>query len=357
MVLARHVERAGRAGRRPGDTRPAWWDAGAAGGLRPAHAALLGLQRQAGNAAVTALVLQARRDRVRDEPEPPAVDLPAPAVADRTTGEAVADAPSAVSVIPFDRSPLVAPGERIIFNSEFSDPTPADYQLEYSTVGGHFTSATGPLTRKIAGLRSGNVDFFVPTLWDGTGTVAVTLVVRKLSDHSAARTETWTFGRKERYPTTMTQQEGTEERAVPGRYHYDIGPAIVPYRAPYYEHQTILERFGNWAFANVEPADIAEPYRRSKGLTSAADVSAHFLGSYAGSNGTFTVNGRDRIVDKHGGHPDLRNLVARLAAPKDVEVDLPQTYEARPGTALGEYTVTRVLKADGTTWMVKKRPR
>ena len=237
-----------------------------------------------------------------------------------------------------------APGEWIIFRSVFTDPSPASYQLEYSSSGGHFTSATGPTTRTIAGLNSGNVDFFVPTPWNGTSTVQVVLRVRKISDNSITHTETWDFGLKTRYPTTMTQQEGTGERVMPAIYHYNIGPALPTGTAPFYQHQTILERFGNWTLANIVPADIAPAYRMSHLLNSAQAVSQHFLGNYAGNNGTFTVDAHDRIADQHGGQPNLSNLVSNLATPKDIEVALPQTYEAQPGTALGNYTITRVLK-------------
>ena len=123
---------------------------------------------------------------------------------------------------------------------------------------------------------------------------------------------------------------------------------------PFYQHQTILERFANWRLANVEPADIAAPYRAANGLTTADAVSRHFLPAYAGDNGTFTVDANDAIADRHSGNPDLSNLVANLAAPKEIEVALPQTYEARPGVPLGNYVVTRILKADGRTWKVKK---
>jgi hypothetical protein len=39
-------------------------------------------------------------------------------------GAAVADAPSASYIVPFDRSPQAAPGERIIFRGDFTDPSP-----------------------------------------------------------------------------------------------------------------------------------------------------------------------------------------------------------------------------------------
>lgn len=276
------------------------------------------------------------------------------AIFDDNESEFITDAPSASYIVPFDRHPLAAPGERIIFRGVFTDPSPGSYQLEFSTTGGHFSSATGPTTRTIAGLRSGNVDFFVPRPWNGTSTVQVVLRVRKISNNSITQTETWNFGLKSYYPTTMSQQEGTGERNLPAVYHYDIGPARATGTAPFYQHQTILERFGNWILANIRPVDIVPAYRTSHSLNSAPAVSQHFLGNYAGNNGTFTVDSNDRIADQHGGHPNLSNLVSNLATPKDIEVALPQTYEARPGTALGNYTVTRVLKANGVTWKVKK---
>ncbi|WP_428268398.1 hypothetical protein [Haliangium sp.] len=269
------------------------------------------------------------------------------------TGE-VSDAPSQRYIVPFDRNPLAAPGERIIFRAEFTDPQPSNYEIHFSTTGGHFTSASGPTARTIAGLRSGNVDFFVPSPWNGSSTVQVVMQLRRASGGAVVQTETWNFGLKSYYPTAITQREGGGERSLPAVYTYTIGPARPSGTAPFYQHQTILERFSNWTLANIVPSDIDATYRTTHGLTSTAAISAHFLGNYAGNNGTFTVDGSDRIADRHGGHPNLSNLVSQLATPKDIEVALPQVYEAQPGTTLGSYTVTRVLKADGTTWKVKK---
>jgi hypothetical protein len=309
--------------------------------------------------AAQAEEIPSRAEEIPPPEEQPATPAEEPASrADASSDkpeERVTDAPSAVAIIPFDHAPLATPGERIIFNAELSDPSPGNFQLDYSTTGGHFTSASGPTTRTIPGLVSGNVDFFVPTPWDGATTVQVVLKVKKTADSSVVRTETWNFGLKKSYPTTMKQREGTGEVNMPGTYSYDIGPALAaPATKPFYGHQTILETFGNWTLANIAPADIKPAYRTANALASAAAVSQHFLGNYAGGHGTFTVDADDRIYDQHSGHPDLSNLVSNLAAPKDVEVALPQTYEAKPGTALGNYTVTRVLKADGTTWKVKK---
>jgi hypothetical protein len=283
--------------------------------------------------------------------EPGSLDA-APAIA---PGRRPSDIPTAGPIIPYDRAPLAAPGERIIFNANFTDTLlgASAYQLEYTTTGGHFTSATGPTSRTVAGLVSGNVDFFIPSPWLGTPAVQVVMVVRRIADSVVVRTETWNFGLKINYPTTMSQREGTGERTMPAIYTYDIGPPLYVALPPHYQHQTILERFSNWTLANIAPADIEAGYRTTHGLTSAAAVSSHFLTTYRGSNGTFTVSAADTIRDRHDYGTDLTNLTAHLAAAKDIEVALPQTYEARPGTTLGSYTVTRVLKTDGT-WRVRK---
>jgi len=309
----------------------------------------LGLQA-AGNRALAAFYTRNVSDAPETDVAPPA---PAPAPA-TVRSAAVADAPVKKYIGPFDRTPLAAPGERIIFEGAFTDPSPADYQVEFSTTGGAFNTPAGPDTVTVAGLDSGNINFFVPLLWNGAGPMQVVLRVRKIADNSVVRTETWNIGLKTNLPTTMTQREATGERPLPSVYHYDIGPVQIPMQPPFYEHQTILEKFTNWRLANVAPADIAEPYRTQNGLTTADEVSRHFLADYAGSNGTFTVDHDDAIADRHNGHPDLRNLVANLATPKPVEVALPQTYEIKPGVPLGNYVITRILQADGTTWKMKK---
>jgi hypothetical protein len=268
----------------------------------------------------------------------------------------VRDAPTATYLVPFDRAPHAAPGERIICVAEFTGGSAADYEIVYSTVGGHFTTATGATTLTIPGLTSGNVNFFVPTPWNGTDAVSVTMKLRKKSDGSITRTETWNFAKKAYYPTTMTQREDGSLRNLPGIYSYDIGPARSTGSAPFYQHQTILETFDNWSITNIAPADIKEAYRNANGLTSTAAITTHFIGNYAGNNGTFTVDAHDRIADQHGGYPNVDTLVANLTAPKNIEIALLQSYEAQPGTALGRYTITRVHQTDGT-WKVKKASR
>jgi hypothetical protein len=329
--------------------------------------------RTSGQAVTNGPLLGVQRDEEVKKPDPksaaaataqpaattagpqPATTSAQPASATPAAGkEAVHNAPSATYIIPFDHSPLAAPGERVIFRSELTDPSPGDFKLEYSTTGGHFDSASGGTSKTIAGLSSGNVDFFVPKPWDGTATVQVVLKVKKTSDSSVVQTETWNFALKAHVPTTITQKEGSGEINLPGVYSYDLGPALATGHKPFYEHQTILERFSAQTLGNIGPADIKPAYRTAHSLDTAAKVSQHFVDSGSGGNGTFTIDANDQIFDKHDGHSDLTNLVANLTAPKDIEVVLPQTYEATPGTALGNFKITRVLKADGTTWKVKK---
>ncbi len=266
------------------------------------------------------------------------------------------NAPTTALLVPIDTAPLAAPGEQIIISAEFHDPSPANYRLEYSTTGGHFNSATGTATLTVAGLVSYNVGFFVPAAWDGKTALSATLKVVKISDSSTAFTQTWTFGLKKTYPTSITQKQGTGEVALPGDYDYDIGPALRTGHKPFYQHMTVLEMFGQGT-ANVAPADIKPKYRTDNALNSAAAIVAHFNLGGSGGNGTFTIDSSDQIHDEHSGHYNLSELVANLVAPKQIEVALPQTYEAKPGTALGRYMITRVLKSDGTTWKVKKGRR
>jgi hypothetical protein len=153
----------------------------------------------------------------------------------------------------------------------------------------------------------------------------------------------------------MTQQEGEGERALPSRYSYKIGPDRNADGLDDYLHQTILETFGqptcNIALNELKPAfRAAHPE-----ITTLADITAHFFDG-SGSNGTFTVSAGDLIFDQHGGGmPDLDVFTDALITMKEVFVDLPQTYEATPGVALGRYTVRRIIKTDGTKVLRKMR--
>jgi hypothetical protein len=61
------------------------------------------------------------------------------------------------------------------------------------------------------------------------------------------------------------------------------------------------------------------------------------------------------MADQHGGMVGGDDAKAQLVAPKQVEKILDQTYESDPGTALGRYTITRILKPDGSKKITKKK--
>ena len=110
----------------------------------------------------------------------------------------------------------------------------------------------------------------------------------------------------------------------------------------------MLETFGS-NNSNLTVADVKPDYAKANGLTTDQLVTNHFFGSDAGNNGTFTISAGDMYYDQHGGGmPDKATFEGALVAMKEIYVDLPQTYEADPGKALGKYTVRRILKSDGS---------
>ncbi|HYO49524.1 MAG TPA: DUF4157 domain-containing protein, partial [Chloroflexia bacterium] len=124
-------------------------------------------------------------------------------------------------VIPFDRNPLSLPSEQILFNDRFSHANPAEFQLVFTGVGGHFdTLDTGPSSKTIPGLSSGNLPFFINSTWDGVSAVTVQLQVKRISNNSVVHTYNWTFGKKVNIPTTMTQAETEGDRPMPSVYTY-----------------------------------------------------------------------------------------------------------------------------------------
>ncbi len=265
--------------------------------------------------------------------------------------------PAQSYLVPFDRAPLSAPGERIIFRSELTFPLPDYHQLVYTAVGGTFDTDTGPATKTIPGILSGNQNFFIGAAWTGATPVTVKLEVKCRSDNSVAFTDTWTFGKKANFPTTITQQEGEGEVALPGRYSYKLGPDIGGDAVDDYLHQTILERFDP-PTCNITFMELKPTFRAAHPEISTDDqVREHFFGG-AGLNGTFTVSAGDMIYDRHGGGmPDLATFQNALITMKEMTVSLPQTYEAQPGVVLGKYLITRILKTDGTKKVKKvKQP-
>jgi hypothetical protein len=278
--------------------------------------------------------------------------VPQPAGDDTKTGVDSDAPPVAQYVIPFDRAPKSSPGEQIIFGATYTHATPNNFKLVYTSVGGHFDSqGSGTRTKSIPGLHIRNLDWFIDAAWNGTSAVTMKLEVQK-TDGTVVTTTNWTFSKKAYQPTTITQQEGEGERDNPAVYNYKVGPSRNTGHDDYIGF-TVLEKFGPYR-SNLKVADIKPAYAQANALDSDAKVAAHFFPG-SSNHGTFTISAGDKMADKHGGMAGGDEAQAQLATPKQVEKILDQTYESDPGTALGNYTITRILKTDGSKKITKKK--
>jgi hypothetical protein len=255
-------------------------------------------------------------------------------------------------VIPFDRNPRSSPGEQIIFGATYEHSSPTSYKLVYTSVGGHFDSqGSGTTNKTFAGISQRNINWFVDAKWDGKTAVTMKLELQK-TDGTVVATTNWVFSKKTAQPTTIDQQETEGERDNPASYAYKLGPARGTGDA--YLGFTILEKFAGPYATNLKLADIQPAYAKSNGLSTDADIANHFFPG-TGDNGTFTASAGDKIFDQHGGMSGADNAKAQLVAPKQIEKILVQSYESDPGAVLGTYTITRLMKTDGTKKITKKK--
>lgn len=283
----------------------------------------------------------------------PSEEAPQPATQGHAGTGVDSDAPPVAQyVIPFDRNPKSVAGEQIIFGATYTHATPGNFKLVYTSAGGHFDAqGSGVTSKTFPGLNARNVDWFIDAAWNGTTAVTMKLEVQK-TDGTAVATTNWTFGKKAHHPTTITQQEGEGERDNPAVYNYRVGPSRNSGHDDYIGF-TVLETFGPYR-SNLAVADIKPAYAQAHGLDSEAKIAAKFFPG-SSDHGTFTVSAGDRIADQHGGMSGGDTAQAQLVAPKQVEKILDQTYESEPGTALGRYTITRILKPDGSKKITKKK--
>jgi hypothetical protein len=261
--------------------------------------------------------------------------------------------PVAQYVIPFDRNPKSTPGEQIIFGATYTHAKPSDYKLVYTSAGGHFdTQSSGVTTKTVNGLTASNVYWFIDSKWNGKTAVTMKLEVKRMDDTVVATTN-WTFGKKDYHPTTIAQQETEGERDNPATYSYKLGPDRNGTGDDYIGF-TILEKFAGPYTTNLKLTDLKPEYIKAKSLSSDADIATHFFPG-TGSNGTFTASKDDMIYDQHGGMSGADQAKAQLAKPKEIQKSLTQSYESEPGKPLATYTVTRVMKLDGSKKITKKK--
>jgi hypothetical protein len=265
-----------------------------------------------------------------------------------TAGRAV-NGPAEKYLVPETRTPRSAPGEQIIFRAKYEDPAHGNYQIVFTAVGGDFTtSRSGTKSMTIPGLVTENLMFFIDPSWNKRSAVTVKMEVQKVADRSVAAHETWTFQAKTTVPTTVTQDNPETERNSPAPYAYKCGPDLNSDGKDDYVNETVLETFGPHA-PNVTLAEIKPAYAKANDLHNDRDVSDHFFGTDAGSNGTFTITKGDKFYDLHGeGMPEKRDFERALVRMKEIYDDLEQTYSVEPGKPLGKYIVRRLLKPDGS---------
>jgi hypothetical protein len=279
------------------------------------------------------------------------------ATATPPTGASVSasDAPTAYNIIPHDRNPLSSPGERIIFGAVYTDPSPGTYQLVFTCAGGDFNSAgSGVKSGTFPGINKRNLDFYVPATWNKTSAITVKLELQKVADSSVVNTVNWTFGPKVNIPTTIAQQETDGERALGSIYTYKVGPDVGGDGNDDYLHETVLESFGTRS-SNLTVAELKPAWATSHGITTDQQITDYFFGT-SSDNGTFTISAGDIFQDQHGGGiPDKARFEEALTTMKNITCDLPQTYSANPGTALGRYTVQRLLKTGGEMKLKKSK--
>jgi hypothetical protein len=265
---------------------------------------------------------------------------------------------------PFDNTPQSSAGERIIFNGRYRfgadpPPTPHYHEIEYAAAGGAQWDTVGGPTNKTfntgpapALIHTENQNLHLDPAWTGAAPITVTMTVRERSTRSVFQTRTWTFTHRGISPTEITQVETEAERPLPSRYQYTLGPDLTP-GAPDYQHQTILESFTAWG-TTLPPSDFRDDWLTTNGVATTADINAKFFSAPV-NNGTFTIDANDQILDGHNGwQTELRKLWDGLKTPKkDVPVETTQTYSAGPVT-VGTYTLRHILKADGSTYAMRK---
>ncbi len=271
-------------------------------------------------------------------------------------------APTQLYQCPFDNAPQSSPGERIIFNGQYQFAPPAGiphyHEIEYVAAGGAAWGMPGGATTQtfntgpgLDRIHTDNQNLHIDAAWTGAAPITVTMSVRERSTNRVVQTRVWTFTLRGTAPTGITQVDTEAERPLPSQYRYTLGPDLTP-GAPDYEHQTILESFTGWGTTLAE-SEFTPAWLSTHSVTSTAEINAKFFGGPV-NNGTFTIDSNDQILDGHNGfQTQLRTLWDGLKVKKDVPVETTQTYSAG-ATTVGTYTLRHILKADGTTYAMRK---
>lgn len=283
--------------------------------------------------------------------------------------------------IPWTKNNIAAsPGEQMIFNLRGEDRDrrrrkgtaawtvingTGPYQIRMTVAGAANWNAKASGTRVVTynGLITGNVDLFIDDDWDGS-TITVTAVFIDNAppppspDIGSTRdpnlTVTWTIVKRGECPTSMVTVDGDPNvwHNAPRVYSYLMNPDVDPPGRPDYEGQTILEKFISVRASNFTLNDLTPEFRNANPTLNTPDKVAIFLWNTS-NNGTFVIDGRDQIYDRHGGFGTVEGFT-EAAIMRGIGYIKPQTYECGPNT-VGRYDITREYKS-GTVRVMKTGP-
>lgn len=277
-----------------------------------------------------------------------------------------ADPPTMLHNLPDDTAPLSAPGEQVDFSCLGQSGHPEQFETIYSSVGGSFDSPGGPPTKTIPGHAVMHQAFFVPAGWNGTDPVTVDFKIRRKSDGAIFSAKSWRFGKKTFVPTATSQFEhGPQTLPAGGEvvFSYLLNPRppagwTGPPDGPYYEHDTIRERFEGQT-CNVTREELKPEFAAAHPELTTPEAIAGFFFRADAFNASFAVPHSDIIEDRHadGGFSDgARSLLFSLKALHEIQRDRVQVYEAQPGVALGRYTIRQTLHGGGALTVEKLGP-
>ena len=273
--------------------------------------------------------------------------------------------PTEVHNLPADTAPLSSPGEQILFSALYGTNRPDDFQMLYVAQGGATLDApAGPTSKTIDGTAFQHHPMYIPTDWNGAP-ITVEFKIRRKSDGAIVATKTWRFGKKAFIPTNVLEFEHGPQplsAAAPTTFAYQMEPRPPAGwtgnpSGPYYEHNTILERFEGHN-CNVRPEELKPEVTRDHPEFTTSNAIANFFFALESFNATFTVDHSDAIVDQHSAGVFITqgaSLMRSITTPKAIEWDLTQVYEAAPGAVLARYVIRRRLNTNGTTTVEKVR--
>jgi hypothetical protein len=277
-----------------------------------------------------------------------------------------ADPPTMAFNLPDDPAPLSSPGERVLFSSLGTSLRPTEFETVYTTVGGSFDSPGGAATKTFPGHGAAELSFFIPAGWNGTDPVTVDFLIRRKSDGATFSAKSWRFGKKAFVPTAMAQFEhGPQPVSANGEveFSYLLNPQppagwTGDAGGPYYEHETILERFEGQT-CNVTQAELRPEFAAAHPDLTTPEAIAGFFFNPQAFHASFTVGRSDIIIDRNGANgvaDGATRLLLQLTKPKAIEWDHFQVYEAQPGVVLGRYTIRRTMQTNGALSIEKLGP-